>query len=224
VWGERAPRHPTRRKNVHSDKFLKTIAGAMPENTTVMSGVGEDADAVLMAMQGMEAAAEVAGWDQRAEIMTVFSFPEALGLRTFPVPEIVLDDMSRHLPYLVELLKERDQAGTELFRNVLPESFFGILIMNEGWLIPATAENALEASLTKQVHVHPERVEIRFVICYTLDGRMLTVVRRRGELPENYEMTEDMIVAARIPDLLRRLALLCQEIAPSYVTERQLPE
>jgi len=209
---------------MYSDKFLSAIQGAMPENTTVMAGVGEDADAVLMAMQDMEAAAEVAGWDQPPEIMTVFSFPEALGMRTFPVPEMVLDNMGEYFPTLVEILEGRDPAGMELLRSVLPENFFGLVLMNEGWSIPLTTPDARETALARQIHVHPERVEMRFVICYTLDGRMRAVVRNRGELPQNYEMTEEMIAAARIPDLIRRLALLCQEIAPSHVTERLMPE
>jgi hypothetical protein len=206
------------------DKLMRTIAGAMPENTSVISGIGTEEDAIMLALQAAEADAEAVGWDQPAEVMSIFSFPEAFGMRTFPVPDQVLEDMSTVLPIMVGMLEERDPTGVRLLRRVLPENFFGIMVINEGWSVKHTAPDAYEAAFTRQLQYHPERVEVRFVICYTLDGCMRAVTRHRGELPESYEMKEQMMGLSKIPDLVRRLALLCKEAAPSYVTERQLPE
>ena len=177
------------------------------------------------------------GWDAKPMYFYLFrnpsgSDPEGIGAVNLPMPEELYQDPGGALPVFaryvaqddVLVADQRDAMTGRLvkmaFKTLLPETFYGVGVLNEGWSAFYTKAEELQQAIDDGRALppiqRPDRVEVRMVHVVTTDGRVLGLVRQRGETPVFAEfgpgINEDgnaavgAVLQGRVPTALR---LLC---------------
>ena len=182
------------------------------KGTMIGSASMEEDDPVVMLMQSIEAEAHEAGWDAPPAFFLILYVsdltgvanvsPEAvgaLGARSFILPESWYHDPSQITPFLARFLREEPE-GCAWLKPQIPDEYFGIAMISEGWTVPQPAPDSPEwaswndARRLGMFHAHPDRREQRVAQVYLLNGRELMIQRTRGEFPVVLEPGVDGLV------------------------------
>lgn len=198
-------------------------------------------DNVRMIVHTLEQEAENGGWDRPASVWALASYEGGFTVQTLKLPEQVFDDMGNFLPLFNEAMSltgsyhpEVTAFGRKLLASELPENFFGIVLVDEAWSVSQKVEENERSDihtwgregLQVRPSEHPERIEIRFAFCYTLDGRMCHVFRQRGGEPEFVDHPtidgEAATVGGRLAKAHVDFVQLCKELAPSFTETKKV--
>lgn len=211
-------------------KCIDEINKAVPGLTSVrMLEPGEDP--LVFALKAIESHLNQEGWDQPPQFFALGRNDAGLAASTLILPESIYHNTAAGLPAFVTWMLNgapADGGSTKeeryaTLRQHLPENFYGVLLFDEGWGLnvgPDTPEDKREdyrrTAETHTIQDHPDRAEERFGIAATVDGRIVSVRRTRGqEPPEIFDSLDvdpvtDYAMGA-IPDSLRLLCGICQD-------------
>lgn len=176
-----------------------------PNAEVQIAHVMEDEDPEELVARKLEAAAEGRGWDAPMFIATIFHVQGVgLGAMELPAPPELLN---AYPPHALKFLADAIEANTEGIRDFyieqkyIPRNFVGLFVSTEGWYVPAPLNGTPEyeewerAVENREMHAHPDRVEMRTSIAFFGPGRLATIMRARGEAPKFAKITdpEDLI-------------------------------
>ncbi len=197
----------------------------LPDGTTVeVSGQVMD-DPLEQMLRSVEADFEAIGWDVPAMLfhLVLDKSAGALGLAPLKwMPDDVLNDPGPNLiGFATWLRSDSAKPLVGVLHHVIPDHFYGLVLVCEGWMIPV--DNAQANRITVDGYIsdelrpssHPDRVEGRLVTAVCVDGQMAQLTRIRGEVPEYRDILtiEDLELVGRVPDALRLLCELFREVA-----------
>jgi hypothetical protein len=148
------------------------------------------------------------------------------------LPPMVYHDPGPGLLRLAQTFMLDDPIANFL-RDAIPrlvggETFYGLVAFTEAWMIsqprdpgdpaPTLGPNYELPGDMVPPREHPDRIEIRSGVMVTVDGRVLMLVRKRGEFPEFYELNEGdgpIETGGRVVDALRMLCTTFHDAAKS---------
>jgi hypothetical protein len=208
---------------------------AMPEVDGVnFEWLLEGMDPLEQACRRLEISAHEKGWDQRPEYYSFVHLPgpgecehgdaayvHGLGVLEIPMPEPCYTDPGSGLLTFINFMAGMQEEGNDGKRQLalalnalVPADFYGFALLNEAWTLPQSVPLAerMEASREHTMHEHPDRQEMRVLTVATVDGRIASVTRIRGEVPEFTEFDLiDKPLDGRIPTALRLMTSLFEE-------------
>lgn len=125
----------------------------------------------------------------------------ALGVQEVPFPEPCYGDpatgMMGMLQALAELQNDDRATLVKFLDTLVPDNFYGFGLVSEAWTLPKSMpeEEAKVVSRERMMHVHPDRIELRNLFVATVDARVVSLVRHRGEFPtyHEYDPSQDWI-------------------------------
>jgi hypothetical protein len=192
-------------------------------------------DPIEQIMREVEAHIEAEiGWDARPTFLALHKAGD-LGFGAVDMnwlPDMLFANPAQMLPSFTAWLQNFLDAGTDVewmktaFAPALP-SFYGCLIVSEGWAVTAkptepgeTRDEAVDKKLGGLTpSEHPDRKEMRSGVGYTIDGRILALGRIRGETPMFYSYEpgandpENPVPTGRVIDSLKLFVQQIQQIA-----------
>jgi len=211
------------------EKCVEEINRAVPGLTAVQM-LEPGTDPLLFVLKSIEAHIDKDGWNQRPQFFALGRSRIGFAASTVLLPDNIYYNTAQGLPAFVNWMVNGVPGGGgstkeeryTVLRECLPENFYGIILFGEGWGIhvnPDTPDDKREeyrmASVRHQIQDHPDRVEERFGIAATVDGRLASIRRTRGEEPEFFDsLAADPTVEyamGLIPDSLRLLCGICQD-------------
>lgn len=182
----------------------------------------EDMDMLEQILRTVEAQTEERGWDQQPTFYALNRIGETpadspaagiVGIAEIRMPPAVYEDPG---VMLLQLAREMNTADPLILRAIAPKlvgpQFYALLAFTEAWMVAGEGPAPQLGSDYEYDGVmprdHPDRKEIRSGIMVTVDGRILMIVRIRGEFPEFYELGEGegpIETGGRLVDALRMM-------------------
>jgi hypothetical protein len=210
------------------EKCVEEINEAIPGLTSVqMLGTGDDP--LLFVLKAIESHLNEQGWDQRPQFFALGRNEVGLGASTMVLPESIYYNTAQGLPAFVNWMVNGAPQGVSTkeeryttLRGCVPENFYGIILFDEGWGLhvdpntpPDKREEYRLMSEGHRIQEHPDRIEERFGVAVTVDGRLASIRRSRGHEPEFFDSLAGdptvEYVGGLIPDSLRMLCDICQD-------------
>lgn len=171
----------------------------------------------------IDAACEKEGWDQDAQLYAVMlqsaediPLPEdtiAAGiveLRPVPGWDLCLEQTQHPKPALAALAFVMAKAPQELIHSTFPlDKLYGFFLITEAWMLRAKRNPTLDEELEHlsamgHVSEHPNRIEVRFIYCVSMDGTVSALSHERDGIAEELgEATTTL--DGDIPDLLNKV-------------------
>lgn len=218
--------------NTFEDSITAAFVGE--ENVQIVFTERTDRDYVRDAVEQVEGILESEGWDKKPAYCALASYEGGYTVQTIALPDFLYADMSSGLRPFLDIMNEGSvysEMGKSRIGPQLPENFFGLVVFNEAYMIEMRDDLTLDKKAEydrvaneRRISEHPDRVEIRFGYCLTLDGRLCGITRRRGGEPEWQDFPAIDWSApnldGKLPSQLVRLLLLFKDWAPSYIQER----
>jgi hypothetical protein len=196
----------------------------LPDNPFQIIEAMEDDDHLKILLQGMEAELEAEGWDQKPKMLMLIEVPnivlgtDAVGLAEMPMPEPWYHNPALMGPPFLGMLRQYRPARDhmKLWLNAMP-TLKGLVLFAEGWTAPMPPDGHPDrpawdqARISHGFHTLPSRIEERFGMACTLEGRTLMISRQRGGFPATRESGIDgKAVYGRLPETLMET---CRELA-----------
>lgn len=215
------------------------------DDDTVYEQMIEGMDPFEHVCRRLEATVDEAGWDQPPHFYNLTLLGNLPGIELdqlkaaegplvggvavseIRLPEPCYMDPATGLMMLLEYLSEMSNASDvrerkdllKILNRLVPVGFFGFGVVSEGWTLPRTipVEERKRISDAHMMHEHPDRVELRVLTAATADGRISSVTRIRGEIPDYTEYDEKTSLNGRVPDVVR----LCTSLFDNFNKWRQ---
>lgn len=189
----------------------------------------DDADPLEHVLRFIEAEVDQHGWDKDPIYLTLHwaELPPEVGLAfltaaSLQLPVFCYTEPGLYLLPTVRLLAEKGEkfpGASEAYASILGPGFYGVGMVFEAWTLPPSVseEETRAASRSRTIDQHPERIEERLLMAVTVDGRIGTVKRTRGEEATYHELDPaEEELRGTIPTALRILCNHLQEMADLY--------
>jgi hypothetical protein len=165
-------------------------------------------DAFEQMAERIESDVDKEGWDQPNRLFRINTHASPLaGMSALMVAEVPWPEaVARSHP--IQALKMDLNAVLALpAKDLGLDQFVGLALATEGWMLSARVDD--EAAVAevnaisgrREVHKHPDRIEVRTVMLIA-PGTQVQVLRQRGHAPDLVDVAAD---AGAVPDALRAL-------------------
>lgn len=198
-----------------------------------VSEMVDESEALTYMVTRVESDLHEEGWDQSGRVFVV-SIHEGLGLQIeehSPFNNTIGQNPPEVLRVVVEALSgdtPTAQEGRLALGKVLPENFYGLLLVVEAWGVHEPTDKdshewreVQNARQARELHKHPDRRELRMALFSSIDGRLVHTARYRDMEPvparEESGVLDGTSVQymGQVPRNLARFVQICADVAPS---------
>lgn len=196
-----------------------------PSINIKMTTAHPEQDHVALVLVTLEAELDQEGWDLPPSLWAIASYESGLTMQTMGMPSAFYQNPPAVLKQLVTVAefdgRFKERLGAEVSNN-----FFGLVFFSEGWGVKDLPDEDFLRDWKGRLDEHPDRVEQRMGYALTLDGRIVSIHRDRGEEPCLHEVLnidgEPVAEKGSLVPTLVRLLKICKDAAPSFV-ETKVP-
>lgn len=163
------------------------------------------------AMLDLEKHENELGWDRPANLYFLRETEDAeVELIEMGIPPMIALAMDVMGPGIVFDTISRHVEDMSMANMPVPQDWIGVLFLAEAWMVTAEGPEEYEKlrpqAEARNLHVHPDKVEIRGLNALDAKGRTYTVVRKRdGEVELKYDEDKSHPDSGAIPEGLRRV-------------------